>query len=159
MADVMSPEQRSMCMARIKGRNTGPEILLRQALWAANLRYRLHSKLPGRPDVVFSRYRLAVFVDGCFWHGCKEHGVMPKGNGLFWKKKLGGNVDRDGRVNQELRNLGWRVFRVWEHDVERDTVGVVSKIVARLQSTHRSPTRSSVEPRHRNDSIAGRDHP
>ena len=158
MADVMSPGQRSLCMSRIKGRNTGPEILLRQALWAANLRYRLHSKLPGRPDVVFSRFRMAVFVDGCFWHGCREHGVMPKANGIFWKKKLTGNIERDIRVNQELRKLGWRVLRVWEHEIERDASGVVSKIVETLQSTRRSPAKSSVTVRRRNDPIARRTH-
>lgn len=83
---------------------------------------------------------------------------MPKANGIFWKKKLTGNIERDIRVNQELRKLGWRVLRVWEHEIERDASGVVSKIVETLQSTRRFPAKSSVTVRRRNDPIARRSH-
>ncbi|NBV22498.1 MAG: very short patch repair endonuclease [Proteobacteria bacterium] len=75
----------------------------------------LGSRLAVRPDFVFPKLRLAVFVDGCFWHGCPRHGTQPKGNGAFWRKKLAANVARDRRVNRALRRSGWRVLRIWEH--------------------------------------------
>lgn len=85
--DVMTPEQRSRCMSHVRGKDTKPELLLRRALWKKGLRYRLFNKLPGRPDILFIRKRVAIFVDGCFWHGCPEHGTQPRSNADFWKKK------------------------------------------------------------------------
>jgi DNA mismatch endonuclease (patch repair protein) len=126
--DVMTPEQRSRCMSRIKGKHTKPELALRQALWAAGLRYRLHGRLPGRPDIVFPRSRVAVFLDGCFWHGCPKHAVKPKTNSFFWAKKLAGNADRDKRINAALADMGWRAVRVWEHDVKESLPRIVTRI-------------------------------
>lgn len=144
--DVMTSEQRSRCMARIKGSDTKPELLLRKALWAKGLRYRLKYKvrgrfLEGRPDLVFPGRKLAVFVDGCFWHGCPKHATKPKKNADFWAKKLDRNVERDKEVNEILRQQGWQVVRVWEHEVRRDLSTVVKKIihayeVAGLKSSH-----------------------
>jgi DNA mismatch endonuclease, patch repair protein len=101
-------------------RDTKPEIRLRSLLHAAGLRYRVdHLIRCGergvRPDIVFSRQRLAVFVDGCFWHACPKHGTSPKLNTLYWSAKLATNVSRDRRVNAALRRCGWKVIRVWEH--------------------------------------------
>ena len=76
--DILTPQQRSHCMSRIRGSNTGPELAVRKALWALHLRYRTHYAIPGRPDIVFPKARIAVFIDGCFWHGCALHGVKPK---------------------------------------------------------------------------------
>lgn len=131
--DVMTPEQRSRCMSHIRGRNTKPELLLRRALWAKGYRYRINSKLPGRPDLIFSRKRLAIFVDGCFWHGCPIHGTFPKTNSAFWKKKIQGNIERDNRVNRELERAGWEVLRFWEHEVEQDLDSLLGIISARLE--------------------------
>lgn len=128
MADVMTPEQRSRCMSRVKSKNTKPEMRLRKALWAEGLRYRLRYKLPGKPDLVFVSIRLAVFVDGCFWHGCPDHATKPKTNEGFWTTKLRENVERDQRVNWQLRGMGWNVLRLWQHDVEKDLDGVVQQI-------------------------------
>jgi DNA mismatch endonuclease (patch repair protein) len=109
---------RSEQMARIRGRNTRPEQLLRSALWRAGLRYRLRHRLPvGRPDLVFPGAHVAVFVDGCFWHGCPEHYVRPRSRQDFWAKKLRENVERDIRQTTELEEIGWRVVRIWEHEV------------------------------------------
>lgn len=130
MTDVMTPLQRSRCMSKIQGKNTSPEVRLRKALWAAGLRYRLHAKLPGKPDVVFSGAKVAIFVDGCFWHGCPLHRVMPKSNAVFWATKLGKNVERDRRNATELRRMGWRVKRVWEHQVD----GKLERIVKEIES-------------------------
>jgi DNA mismatch endonuclease (patch repair protein) len=97
--------------------STGPELLLRRALHRRGLRYRVNFRgLPGRPDVAFTRARLAVFVDGCFWHRCPEHGSLPKNNRNWWAAKLDRNVERDREQDETLRALGWLSIRVWEHE-------------------------------------------
>lgn len=87
----------------------------RKARASALSRVSRHTSLAVRPDFVFPKSRTAVFVDGCFWHGCPRHGTRPKGNAAFWKRKLTGNQARDRRVNRALRQAGWRVVRIWEH--------------------------------------------
>jgi DNA mismatch endonuclease (patch repair protein) len=109
---------RSEQMARIRGRDTTPELMLRRLLWRVGLRYRLHAKTPaGRPDIIFPGARVAVFVDGCFWHGCPDHYVRPRSSGDFWSRKLIENFRRDGAQTKRLEALGWRVCRVWEHEI------------------------------------------
>lgn len=106
-------------------RDTGPEVRLRSAMHALGLRFRVHAVLPGRPDIVLTRAKIAVFVDGCFWHACPEHGVMPKNNREWWQEKLGRNVERDRQTDAQLRALGWDVVHVWEHE---DAVEAASSI-------------------------------
>lgn len=123
------PLTRSEQMARIRGRNTSPEIMLRRALHALGLRYRVDYRLPvGRPDVVFSTAKVAVFIDGCQWHGCPEHYVRPRTRTEFWDAKLAENVERDRRQTRELAALGWRALRFWEHEVAENLNGVVGRI-------------------------------
>lgn len=107
-------------MSRVRSRDTKPELLLRKALWAEGFRYRLRSRLPGKPDLVFRGDGLVVFVDGCFWHGCPIHSTQPKTNATFWSEKLEANVSRDVRVTAELRVLGWTVLRIWQHQIQED---------------------------------------
>jgi len=126
--DVLTAQQRSHCMSRIRGKNTKPEKLLRKALWAAGLRYRLHGRLPGKPDLVFSKAKVSIFIDGCFWHGCPQHGVRPKTNKKFWNKKIGGNKQRDVKVRNLLKAQGWVVVRFWEHEIKNDIFVVTEKI-------------------------------
>ena len=133
MVDRLSPEQRRRCMSRVRGRDTKPEMLLRKALWARGVRYRLHADLPGKPDLVFTGKRLAVFVDGCFWHGCPIHGEIPVSNRAFWEKKLGDNVARDKRIDARLSEIGWRVLRIWVHEIKQDVAVVAEKIIAALR--------------------------
>lgn len=117
MTDVHSPEQRSFNMSHIKGRDTKPEMVVRRALHAAGLRYRLYGKgLPGKPDLVFAGARAVVFVHGCFWHmhRCKYGKPAPATNQTFWADKRRGNVERDKRNRAALRAGGWQVFEVWE---------------------------------------------
>jgi DNA mismatch endonuclease, patch repair protein len=82
----------------------------------------------GKPDFVFPKQKIALFVDGCFWHGCPQHGTMPKNNRPFWEKKLAGNVERDAYVARQLRKMGWKVIRVWEHELK-----VPARVGARVQ--------------------------
>lgn len=120
---------RSQQMATMKGRNTKPERRLRSALWAQGLRYRLHYKTPaGRPDMVFRGARVAVFVDGCFWHGCPDHYVRPRTRHEFWAAKLRVNVERDRRQTLQLEDSGWLVVRVWEHEVDESLECVCHKV-------------------------------
>jgi DNA mismatch endonuclease (patch repair protein) len=113
-------------MSRVRGRDTRPEILLRKALWRAGYRYRLRSDLPGRPDLVFPGARLAVFVDGCFWHGCPTHYSAPSTHRAFWAAKLRYNVEHDLDVDDALRDLGWRSFHIWQHEL-RDVEEVIGR--------------------------------
>lgn len=117
MIDVVSPALRSKMMSGIRGKNTIPEIVLRKYLHAKGYRFRLHSRnLPGKPDLVLARYRLAIFVHGCFWHshmGC-FFCRTPATRTVFWQKKLRDNQERDSRQVCTLLNQGWRVLIVWE---------------------------------------------
>lgn len=129
MTDVLTPEQRRKNMSHIHGKNTSPELKLRKMLWGAGIRgYRVHYKLPGKPDIVFTRKKIAVFVDGCFWHKCPVCFRPPATNAEFWNEKLQKNVERDLRVNRELEELGWTVLRFWEHEVRKTPEDVVEKI-------------------------------
>jgi DNA mismatch endonuclease (patch repair protein) len=123
--------QRSRLMARVRQKDTAPELTLRRALFKAGLRYRLKtsSRLPGSPDIVFGRARLVIFVDGCFWHGCALHGTWPKSNADFWREKILRNQERDRSVDAALTDLGWKVMRVWEHDVRGGLSFLVDTIV------------------------------
>lgn len=122
---------RSVMMSRIRGRDTSPELNLRQALRASGWRgYRVNVRTPGgKADLAFVSRKIAVFVDGCFWHGCPEHYVMPKSSRPFWSKKLKENVERDSRQTRELIADGWLVIRVWEHQVRSDGSGLARRIV------------------------------
>lgn len=110
-------------MSRIRSRDTTPELILRKALWAAGCRYRVnwrHSEAAVRIDIASPCRKVAVFVDGCFWHGCPQHAATPSSNTAFWTRKLAANKARDIRQTDALRAAGWRVVRVWEHDIGRD---------------------------------------
>lgn len=125
-------------MSHVRGKDTGPELELRKALWKAGFRYRVKSNLPGRPDIVFTGKRVAMFVDGCFWHGCPEHGEIPASNTAFWSKKISDNIDRDRRTDTRLRAMGWQVVRVWEHEVNTRLDDVLDRVVAALSESARS---------------------
>ncbi len=129
MTDVLTKGQRSFCMSRIRGSDTGPEIKLRKSLWATGIRgYRLRPNIYGRPDIYFTRKRVAVFVDGCFWHKCPECFKLPESNTTFWEEKINKNVNRDRKVSEVLEKSGIRVLRFWEHEVKRD----IGKVCARI---------------------------
>jgi DNA mismatch endonuclease (patch repair protein) len=135
-------------MSRIRGKNTKPEIVLRSALWSLGLRYRLHAPLLGKPDIVFLGSRVAVFVDGCFWHGCPDHSVKPKTNSSFWKTKLRKNIERDIRASASLEAAGWTVVRIWEHEIKEDISAAVGRVIRAFGGeNHESDAVSRVEKR------------
>jgi DNA mismatch endonuclease (patch repair protein) len=117
--DTLGPAERSARMAKVRGRDSKPEMVVRRLVHAMGFRYRLHDRrLPGSPDLVFPRLRKVIFVHGCFWHrhpdpGCKL-ARMPKSRLDFWRPKLQGNRERDVRHHAELEALGWQIFVVWE---------------------------------------------
>lgn len=122
MSDTMTPEQRSRCMAAIRGKDTKPEVLVRKFLFAKGLRFRVcNRKLPGTPDIVLPKYKTVIFIDGCFWHGhegCKYY-RLPKTNVAFWKSKIKTNKARDVKTGDALMNAGWNVIRLWECEIRQ----------------------------------------
>jgi DNA mismatch endonuclease (patch repair protein) len=121
--DTVSPEIRSKIMAQVRGHaNRSTEIrLIKTFRLHGIIGWRRNSRLPGKPDFVFPKRRLAVFVDGCFWHCCPKHGSYPKQHAAYWKRKLVANMLRDKLVTQTLRKLGWRVMRFWEHELRAES--------------------------------------
>ncbi len=130
MSDVFSKEKRSKVMSRIKGKgNKDTELAMIQILRKFHISgWRRNQAVLGKPDFVFPKQKIALFVDGCFWHGCPKHANMPKNNRPFWEKKLGDNVERDAYVTRQLRKMGWRVVRVWEHELK-----VPARVGARMK--------------------------
>ena len=121
MADVFSKAKRSEVMSRIRGRgNKETEIALVRLLRKNRIKgWRRHQPIFGNPDFIFSKRRVAILVDGCFWHCCPKHSNLPSNNRLFWRRKLAANRKRDALVTRTLRKTGWRVLRIWEHDLTR----------------------------------------
>lgn len=133
MADAITKEQRSYIMSRIRGKNTGPEMKFRKLLYSRGIRgYRIHYDLPGKPDVVFVRKHVAIFVDGCFWHKCPICFRKPKTRTRFWMKKINKNANRDKKTDQILTELGWTVIRIWEHEIKKDPENTINKVLVSL---------------------------
>jgi DNA mismatch endonuclease (patch repair protein) len=124
MTDVFTAAKRSAVMARVKARDTGPELVVRRLLWRLGARYRLDRKdLPGRPDIVMPGRKLAIFVHGCFWHGhdCARGARVPKANRDYWTAKIARNRARDLETHAKLEAMGWRVEVIWECDLKDAT--------------------------------------
>ncbi|MCG7932709.1 MAG: very short patch repair endonuclease [Candidatus Thiodiazotropha lotti] len=128
-----SSEAASHRMSRTGQRDTSAEMRIRRLLHAAGLRYRVDYLVLNRPrrkaDIAFTRIRVAVFIDGCYWHGCPEHGTWPKANARFWREKIETNRVRDLDTNTRLEAEGWRVIRVWEHEEPREVVKKIIDVV------------------------------
>jgi len=133
MVDVLTKAQRSYNMSMIKRGDTKPEIALRKLLFAHRLRgYRIHYRLVGKPDIVFSKRKIAIFIDGCFWHKCLKCFVKPSTNKKFWREKIDSNVVRDKVVSAKLKKDGWKVLRIWEHEINNEKI-VKRKIIDRIK--------------------------
>ena len=129
MTDIHTKEQRSYNMSQVKGKNTKPEVQFRKYLFNKGLKgYRIQAKLPGKPDILFKKQKVAIFIDGCFWHKCPKCFSPPKSNVEFWKKKINGNVKRDKNINKILSKEGYIVLRFWTHEIKEDSNKCFNKI-------------------------------
>lgn len=139
----LSSSETSRRMSKVRQTGTDAEISLRRELYRRGLRYRVNYEVLKKPrrvaDVAFPGLRIAIFVDGCFWHGCPEHATWPKKNAEFWRQKIETNRLRDGDTNERLRSLGWTVLRFWEHESPTEAAAIVSCAVAKARSIPRAP--------------------
>ncbi|MET8681099.1 very short patch repair endonuclease [Streptomyces sp. NPDC004647] len=123
-------------MSRQASRDTSPEVAVRRLLYASGHRYRLHRPVPGRPrrtiDIAFPGPKIAVFLDGCFWHGCPQHATRPRANADWWRQKLDRNISRDRETTESLTTAGWTVLRFWEHE---DPLVVADRVAAAVAAT------------------------
>lgn len=127
--DNLPKETRSRIMASIRGKNTRPEVLVRKLIWAQGNRYRVHDRrVPGTPDISNKRYKVAVFIDGCFWHGCATCYKEPRTNVSFWRAKLRANRQRRIKIKRQLKSSGWNVLEFWEHQVLSNPSQVAKKV-------------------------------
>lgn len=142
MEKVHTPdEKRSYNMSRIRGKDTSPEVLVRHYLFSRGLRFRKNvARLPGKPDIMLSKYRTVIFVNGCFWHGQKgcRFFQWPKHNAEFWKKKIRSNMEGDQKNHELLAELGWQVIVVWECQLEKNVCETtLSDLVKRIKENER----------------------
>lgn len=133
--DTVSKAVRSRIMSAVKQKDSEIERKFRLALWAEGIRYRKHVRMFGTPDIVISTSRLLVFVDSCFWHGCRYHYSCPKSNAEFWQSKIDRNRKRDIKVTRFYRRRGWRVVRFWEHQLASDFDACVAKVMSVVNAT------------------------
>lgn len=135
MADIFSKEKRSAVMGRIKGKNTKPEMIVRSMLHKNGYRFRLHKAgLPGKPDIVLSKYRTVIFVHGCYWHrhaDCKRGQSMPSSNIDFWQNKFTATVERDKKNQELLEKVGWKVLIIWQCEIS-DKDALMKKLISEL---------------------------
>ena len=134
MTDVHTKEQRSRNMAAIKSRgNESTEMTMARLLRQKNITgWRRHYKIDGRPDFIFKKNKIAVFIDGCFWHGCKRCYKQPKTNGKFWNSKIEENKHRDRKVNKLLKQKNWRAVRIWEHELKEKPDYAIKRVQVKL---------------------------
>lgn len=141
MPDFLTPETRSRVMSRIRSKDTKPELLLRRALFAAGHRgWRCHAKaVPGKPDLAFTRRKVAVFVDGRFWHGHPDY-FTPGKSGAYWDAKIARTQERDRAANEQLAAAGWTVLRFWDFEIEQELPRCVEEVTATLRLTSGRPS-------------------
>jgi DNA mismatch endonuclease (patch repair protein) len=144
-----SSSNASSRMAKVRQKGTNAEVALRREMYRLGLRYRIDYEVLRKPrrvaDVAFPGRRIAVFVDGCFWHGCPEHATWPKQNAEFWRAKIETNRQRDADTNDRLRSLGWTVLRFWSHEPPTEAARTVAHMIALADSKHRAASSSANE--------------
>lgn len=134
MTDIFSEKKRSEIMSKVRSRDSKIEIEFRKELWKAGFRYRKNSRKHfGRPDIVLPMHKTVIFIDSCFWHGCRKHGSIPVTNTEFWKNKIETNTKRDKDVNKYHRKSSWKVIRVWEHEIKKDLQEAIEKVSRHLR--------------------------
>ncbi|MDA8272859.1 MAG: very short patch repair endonuclease [Deltaproteobacteria bacterium] len=134
MADTISKQKRSEIMRAVKDRDSGIEIAFRKALWQKGFRYRKNSsKYFGKPDIVLKKYKTVIFIDSCFWHGCKKHCRIPATRKKYWETKIERNKQRDKEVSRHYKKINWKIFRVWEHDIKIKFSKSIQKVISNLE--------------------------
>ncbi len=127
--DKVSKEKRSEIMRRVKSRETAIEISFRKLLWNKGVRYRKNSsEYYGKPDIVVSPRKLVVFLDSCFWHGCRKHLRMPEQNRSYWEDKIRRNKQRDQNVSNYYKSKGWKIIRIWEHQLRNNQPKSINRV-------------------------------
>lgn len=130
MSDNVSKKKRSEIMSRIKSKNSKIEILFRKELWKQGFRYSKNStKYFGKPDAILLKHKTVIFIDSCFWHGCKKHCRIPTVRKKYWTEKIDRNKARDKEVNNHYKRKGWKIIRIWEHNLKRDASIEIKKVV------------------------------
>lgn len=133
MPDIFSRDVRSKIMSSIRSKNTKPELVIRRMLWSKGKRYRVHDPtVLGKPDITNRKRRIAVFIDGCFWHGCNRCYVEPKTNTEFWRAKIAANRKRRHLVRSALKNQKWTVLEFWQHDIDNNPERVTNIISGKM---------------------------
>lgn len=135
MTDTVSKKKRSEIMSRIKSKDTKIEIKFRKAIWKAGFRYRKNPKeYFGKPDLVLKKYKTVIFIDSCFWHGCKKHCRLPSTRQNYWIPKIERNKERDKEVNKHYKKLKWKIIRVWEHELRENMETIMKNIIFDLKN-------------------------
>ncbi len=133
MADIFSKKKRSEIMSKVRSKDSKIEVEFRKKLWKAGFRYRKNStKYFGKPDIVLPKYKTVIFIDSCFWHGCKKHSSIPKTRKKFWETKIERNRERDQEVSKYYKKQGWNIFRIWEHNLKNDSEKVLNIILEKI---------------------------
>jgi len=121
MSDTVSKKKRSEIMSKVRSKDSKIEVDFRKAIWKAGFRYRKNpTKYFGKPDLVLKKYKTVIFVDSCFWHGCKRHCRLPSTRKKYWIEKIERNKKRDKEVSRHYKKRGWKIFRIWEHELKRE---------------------------------------
>ena len=129
MADKFSPKKRSQIMSKIKSKNTKLENKIISDLWKKGFRFRRNvASLKGKPDIAIKKYKIVIFIDSCFWHGCPQHCRMPSTNKIYWEKKIKKNRERDKEVSNYYKKNGWHILRIWEHKLKDNYENVLVEI-------------------------------
>lgn len=126
--DNLTKRQRSLCMSKIRSKWTSQEKKIHGYLKAHKIKHKMHPKIEGNPDILLTDKKTAVFLHGCFWHKCPKHYIKPKSNKVYWIKKIDSNVKRFKKVRIMLRNKGYNVIRLWEHEIKKDTAKSINKL-------------------------------
>jgi len=136
MTDIVSKKKRSEIMSAVKSKDTKMEIIFRKAIQQKGFKYgKNSSKYFGKPDIVFKKYKTMIFLDSCFWHGCEKHCRIPTARQKYWREKIERNKTRDKEVNQFYKKIGWKVIRIWEHEVKKDLNKAVLKTICKIKKS------------------------
>jgi DNA mismatch endonuclease (patch repair protein) len=132
MTDTVSKKKRSEIMKAVRSKDTKMEISFRKALWKKGLRYRKNpAGYFGKPDIVLKKHKMVVFLDSCFWHGCRKHCRLPATNKKYWINKIERNKKRDKEVNKYYKKLGWQILRIWEHEIEKGKNNIIATKISK----------------------------